>query len=1244
VGSEKGAFDLPLAARHSSLQFEEEVSHMKKELSKSWRYALAVTALAAAFGVLPPNVFGQIATGSVSGTVTDPSSAVVPRAKVGLTTVSTGATIYTTTDSKGFFSFPLVQPATYNVSVIAKGFKAWEAKGIVVNQGESRTLSKIVLEVGATAQTVTVSAGVALAPVSTGESSETLNNTMVSQLAIVGRDAAELIKIMPGMEMDNGGLSQRPSFSDLTTQTNTGPIGAFSANGTQPYGGMQMTLNGGVLVDTGNQGTQIANVDQDMVQSMTIRNSDFSSQYSQGPVIMSFISKSGGDQYHGEVYLYGRNGSLNSEDSFLKAEGLAKPIDHEWYPGGNIGGPVPHTHKKLFFFSGFEYMNQLPAGSLTQVFTPTPAMRSGDFSASELAPQATTGWQTAAVPCTNTTYFNYANFCKGAVASGQIVNGIISPSLFDPNGSKYMNLFPMPNENPSDHGGYNFDYLDHEPVNRYELYERGDYDLNDKNTMYLSYDRQHEIDDYPLGNPWWAPPGSVPYPSPLSTIQITDLWSASYNHIFTPTLTNQATFNWTSFINPLRAENPSAVTPSAVGLTEQLPFTSTGAAAQMPNIFSYGTWGPGSMPMFFAMGQPSGFDGGAFGALKRVPSLADNLAWVKGGHTIMAGVYYEQAGNEQTDAAWGSNEGFPQGSYEFEQYAYYGSYNPMADILLGHPDTFNQYSDAPTFDMWYRVVAPFIQDQWKVSRNITLNYGMRFDHMGQWYPSGTNGDMVWDPSTCPASTTPGPKCVGNDLPGFEWHSRDSSVPNSGFSTPAFYYEPRLGIADDLFGNGKFVLRGGFGIYHYEFAYNDTSEGLSSPLGIQSFTTTCPLSSWTAISTAACLPTSKTGALPASSTGLSETADMYGDNKMPYTEDWDVALDVRAPWNSLVELMYVGNRSRDELVADALSDVDDEAPGAYFLPDPVSGVTYCQTPYFAPAGCSTTGFTGTVQDQYLPYNYSGIDVLTHGSYANYNGLQIEWQKQAGPAVFMVNYTWSHVMGIRDGETDNGNGNGVLVDPYCLQCNYGVLDYNRAQIFNAGYVLNLPKPIHNEAFLKGLVNGWELSGITQYQTGNPIQPYEGGNLNLTYGGGLSASNWLGDNVETLMPALSCNPASGLASGQYFNPKCFAPPTRLGLGQNGPIVWPNIVGPGYFDWDLALYKNFHVTERQGLQFRVDAFNFLNHPNSDFTLDPADYDMSFETSSSALSQTNTNSLLTGKPLYTDGNRNLEFTIKYSF
>src|ERR1039457_3436018 len=206
-------------------------------------------------------------------------------------------------------------------------------------------------------------------------------------------------------------------------------------------------------------------------------------------------------------------------------------------------------------------------------------------------------------------------------------------------------------------------------------------------------------------------------------------------------------------------------------------------------------------------------------------------------------------------------------------------------------------------------------------------------------------------------------------------------------------------------------------------------------------------------------------------------------------------------------------------------------------------------------------------------------------------------------FTTNFTWSKVLGIRDNQTDNGNGNGNTLDPFNIRANYGVLNFDHTHIFNAAYVINLPSPEKNNKLLGGVVNGWVLSGITQMQSGAPIQGNTGGTLNVGYGCvnhtnadgtvscvGISSQNQLGtDAVGTLVPRLTCDPRSGLKSGQYFNPSCFAPPTP---GHNGDVIWPYIHGPAFFNSDLAIYKRFNFQEHKRVELRFSAFNFLNHP----------------------------------------------------
>jgi hypothetical protein len=1188
--------------------------------------------------LVPANTPAQVATATLSGTVFDASGAVVPAAKVVVKNAATGATREMNTSNAGYFSFPSLQPGSYDVTITMQGFKNWELKGIRLSEAESRTLSNIQLQVGAASETVTVETGVeAIAPITTGANATTLNETMVTNLAIQGRDAAELIKLMPGMGL-NTGLGQNP-WNSLTTQSNNGPVGQFSASGTQPYGGLQLTVDGGLLVDTGNMGTQVANINQDQTAELTVRNSAFDAQYSRGPAVVEATGKSGSQQFHGGGYLYTRNSVLNSMDAQLKGSGITqKPNDYYYYPGFTLGGPViipgtsfNHNRDKLFFFTGYEYMVQHPSGTAHQLFVPTPDMLGlnpnkpyADFSPAYLASQHVYG-PVSSVPCGDTATWQYSTFC-GTPQGQTIVNGQIPTSLLDPNALAIAKLFPAPNVDPATHGGNNFEFIDNPPVNRWEFKVRADYNLTDKTHIYFSYNRQNETDINNFGV-WWWPNSTLPYPSAMPANQVSNLWSASVMHVFTPALTNEVTFNYTSFINPVRASDLSKVSPSTVGYNVTNPF-SPNIAPMIPNLLSWGcgSGNGGCFPGFWAPAYSSNFQSGAFGALKRVPSISDNLSWVKGTHTLKFGFFWAHGGNQQTEGAWDSNNGFAQGRFEFDQWAYYSTNNPLADLLLGHAVNFAQTSADPLHTLWYNEIAFYAQDSWKATHKLTLNYGLRIDHEGQWYPadSSSPGIAVWDPSLCSDA-----RCTGPSLPGLTWHGINKSIPLSGFPS-TYKVDPRVGVAYDIFGTGKTVLRSGYGMYRYQLAYNDVQNALDSPLGIQAFQTNCNIQSLAQVGTdPACQPSSPAGTVPASSSGLTVNALLKGDDRTPMVQNWTFLIDQQLPWRSLLEIGYVGSHSSDMLIAATLANVNRVPLGALFQPDPSTGITYfCQgTPS---STCVTAGPPSTAP--YRPYNYNQVLVNTHGSFSNYHALQASWQKQTGRATFLMNYTFSKVLGIRDGQTDNGNGNGSVLDVFNINNNYGVLAYDHTHIFNFAGVLGIPGIKGGNAFARGALNGWQISPVVQYQSGAPFQPNASGNFNPTFSGGVSNQSVLGTDAEPLVPLLTCNPGKGLSSGQYFNPNCFAEPA-VHSGQNGNIIWPYFKGPAYWDADLSLYKTFHITERQRVEFRIQAFNFLNHALP-----------TFQFGGTNLNFTAPNNGETGKAPMTIGRRVMELAIKYNF
>jgi hypothetical protein len=1189
--------------------------------------------------------FAQQLTGTLTGTVADAAGAVVPNAKVTMKNEASGDVRTSVSNGSGYFSITAVQPGSYLVSIEAAGFKIWARSGITFAQGDNHTLANIKLEVGNVSETVEIKAGADVVIPDNAEVSTTLNTQLIQDTPIVGRDAGELLKVMPGMALTNG-LSQGSGFNDKVVGTNNGPVGAYSANGTQPYGAMAYMLDGANLVDPGNAGTQIANINQDMVSEVKVLMSSYSAEYAKGPVIFQAFSKSGGNQFHGEGYFYARNSELNSVDAYAHSQGLSNANEHYYYTGGNLGGPIPflnHGRHKVFFWAGYEYMNQHPAASPINYNVPTPEQLSGDFSETTIngIPGSTAvsgcGTNTTLLSCLSSGgLWQYAYSNPYGLPTG---TNMMPTSDYDPNIGGIAALFPKPNITPSSANGWNnYQYISQVPQNRWEATGKVDYAFSDNTKLAVSYTRQIENDQHPVGV-WWTPPWTLPYPSNVVAPTTSQEIMANFTHVFNPTTTNEFVFTLARYINPSKLSDPKAVSRSALGFNVQGLFGHT--TDQIPNF--EGPWG-GAFPNFEEFSFDGSFNGGgSFGGLKKDPAVYDNFTKVIGSHTMKFGFYWDTSENIQSAGGLGPGD---NGTYNLG-WGPNSSGNVVADFLLGRTGNYQQVSSYPTNDLKFHQWSLYAQDSYKASRQLTLNYGLRFDHVGQWY--GTQqGFQVWNPSVYQQNTY-GPTGLVSAAPdntGLQWHQNTPGVPLSGMKSPLFYYEPRVGLAYDVFGTGRTVLRAGFAVFHYQIS-TQVSDAATGPQGAFTFTSSGTQTGYDQINSGG------SGFVPPSAVsqnGATVYVLLPGDNKTPLTMDYNVTISQALPWRSVLEVSYVGNKSQNEWIDGGNGKVGDQnnvAPGGFFLPDPTGaytgGATYGLLMSPNPPACTSStpvnnqplacaGVYGPNYQQtfnandWRPLNvYQDVYLLYHGSYANYNSMQVTWQKQSGPVVFLTNYTFGKVLGIRDGQTDNGAGNGTVTDPFNIRNNYGPLAYDHTHIFNFTASWNLPKFVHGHRFLEGAVNGWQLSTYTTYQSGAALQPGLNGNGNATYAGGLtmptnalpdlpdnsirlpnglratnvSPQTWFGVSPDNsgflLMPALICDPSKHLKSGQSFNPACFGMPA---YGTQGPFEWPYMRGPAYFDSDLALYKNFQITERQKIQFRMSATNWLNHPLSQFGL----------------------------------------------
>jgi hypothetical protein len=1226
------------------------------------------------YSLIDHSSIAQQLTGTLSGTVSDQSGAVIPGAKITLRNEISGDVRLVTADASGRFVITAIQPANYSIQISAQGFSIWQENDIVMNQGDDRDVPNIRLKIGDVAQKVQVEGGAgAVVPTDTGELSTSINETIIDSFPLQGRDAGELIKIMPGVGL-NSGNSVGSNFNDKIVGSNNGPIGQYTSNGTLPYGTTAYMLDGANLVDPGNFGTQIANINQDMVGSIKFLAGNYSAEYAKGPTIFQAFSKSGGQAFHGEAYLYTHNAALNSVDAYTKSQGGTNAAQSYYYMGGNVGGPVllpwvnfNRQRNKLFFWAGYEYMKQQPAGSIINYNVPNTAQLSGDFSNTGISADAISTWPKF-----------YNQITQNTPAGGTPTS--IPTSAIDPDIVGLLNLYPKPNQTPSSGNGYsNYRYVNTSPQNRWEATGKLDYAISDNTKLTGSYAYQKESDLAPISI-WWATPNTLPYPTPGASSTVTYVILTNLTHVFNPTTTNETVFTWSHFVNPYALADPSKVSRKTIGFNVPGLFGST--TDQMPNF----------NPDYCCNEQMASFNyypmsTGTFGGIKQVPAIYDNFTKVFGPHTVKVGFYWDSSQNQQNSNAPNN------GSYNFQTYGQNSTTNLVADMMLGRVNQYQQQNQNVPNNAKFHQWSIYAQDSWKMGPRITYNFGLRFDHIGQWYGFNgfTNGFQVWDPG----SYNNGPNAPDNT--GLLWHATDPKIPNSGWISPTFYYAPRIGLAVDIFGTGKTVFRGGFGVFRFQVTSEVTENGNGSA-GSFEYSTPTPFNGYANVATF--VPPSSVA-----QNGSTIYAMQQGDDRAPFANNWNATISQALPWRSVLEVSYVGNRSANQYMDGTnsnLFDLNNVPKGNIFNPDPITGQ------YVSPAAPSCPGNGATdwslycqnnpavysqtyTQNDWRPLrNYQDVWFITHAPYSNYNALQVSYTKQNGPITFITNYTFSKALGTRDGGSNNGNQNGSGTDPFVLRNNYGPLSYDHTHILNLVYNWQLPSAVHGDGIgmhlLAGLANGWQLSGYTAFQSGAPLQPNMGGFMNATYPGGLTVptvqhpnlpdnsitmpnglkavtvnpSVWFGTfAIKDIVPQLICNPTANLHQGQRFNPACFTAPA---YGESGPNNLPYMREPNYWDSDLGVYKNFHITESRYIQIRASATNWLNHPLRQFGLaNSSDETLSFVGTTSAtcggcvdsngnplqvtyLSPTNTNPLTTGKPEFKTGSRFVTLAAKFYF
>jgi len=1076
----------------------------------------------------------QSAFGSIGGSVTDPQGAAIPGATVTVTNESTNTKQTTQTNASGYFVFPALRAATYTVTAEKEGFKKLEKTGVVLVAAERLSAGNLQLGIGSTRTTVTVSGTGTPVQTSSSQISATISASEISALPSLGRDYMAFMRILPGSNYIGQGSS---SLGVTSAQV-------FFSGLNQPTATYVST--NGVFSSISNYSWDQAEPTLDNIQDVHVLESNYEAQYgkTQGAAI-NVTTKSGTSKFHGGAYYYLRNEALNANDFFNNRNGRAKPRYRYNTFGGTIGGPIwgPGPFKslkdKLFFF--FNYDNEpstVPAGP-RYYNMPTALERNGNFSQSY-------------IPGTNTLYT-----VIDPLTGQQFPGNIVPSTRINPTMQKVLNIFPLPNFTNTAISNRSYNYVINDsnsmPTNLESL--RIDYSPSPKLQIFGRWHRAY------FGNTGRSTPtgifggwlnGTQSYDNRAERFELGGTYSIN------PHIVNQIAGGWT------RGYEWTTAPASTYS-----QFTSTGTGIDLPNPYpNLNTFNflPG---MSFANGANWGYD-------PRLPlndmttgwSISDGLTDIVRNHQLKFGVYYDSETSYQPHhtGQWGN-----AGSGDFSFSAPnpnnpFNTGNSYAEGLLGYFDTYTAATNRVDLDMITNYLAWYAQDDWRVTKKLTLNYGMRFSldipqkngnqygsriDFSQYNPSDApplfqpvlvNGTRMMqnpltgalEPAAYEGYFIPG---VGNPAPG------GIPVGNKGlFNGKGVLVEPRFGFAYDPFGNGKTVIRGGFGMFYSQRTFSGQIYGN---------VTNAPTIFY---------PTQYYGNIAtfAAQTGLlSPSSEQYMDPNagLPYSLEWSLGIQHELGFKTVLGVSYVANAARHGNYAFNSNEVP---YGAEFLPqnqDPTTG-TPLPTTY------------------YVPYpGYSSISYHEWADNSNYNSLQVTLNRQfAHGLTFGMAYTWSKSL-------DDNRGTTYL--PSSLT--YGPTSLNRPNRLTADWVYSVPRASHlwNNLLTRSTLDNWEVSGIASFISGPPYSASCGTTTGVNITGG-------GDGARCVISGNAVLSKGDRTFNHYFNTSVFAMPA---VGTIGNQWTSSFYGPGVNDWDISLMKNIPIEERITAQLRFDMFNTFNH-----------------------------------------------------
>jgi hypothetical protein len=1096
--------------------------------------------------------------GRIRGTVSDPTGAVIPGVKVQARNLATGISKDAKSAPDGSFEFlQLAAPATYSVTAETAGFKKYEATGIPLGLNQVYVLN-IALEVGTLTQNVVVEAAVTQVDTTSMQLGRQITASQVIDLPLNGRNWIQLQQTLPGV-VQSDRFANNYATNGSRAQSNGFLVNGVDAN--------DLELNTPNVIPS-----------PDAIAEVSVITNTINPEYGRnGGAILNAVTKSGTNQIHGTGFEFYRDTSLNTRNFYSPTS----TIYHQNQFGGTVGGPIKRDKLFAFFsFQGTKYRrNQSGESGIATVYT--GAERSGDFSA--LGPLA----GSSAISLVGEDGQNHP---AGTPYNVLFPTSHIPMTDFNSLANNLMQKYvPLPNA-----GGNLYEFNPIQAQRGYQYIGRVDYNLSAQDSIYgysFMETPDARVSSMPFG------PGGTGATVPgfaESQKSRTQQYALDWTHTFNGATLNEARFGYQRLNFP-SVVPINSVSPASVGFT--------GINPQFPAV--------SGVPLMEIQGGPY-LGASQYGPQSRVDQtyqVTDNFSKIVGNHTLKLGVDFRVSRIDEIYAAQNN------GVFQFQGSGTYSTGEPLADFLLGVPDTYLQTSGG-VIDARTKTFYSYFQDQYKLRPNLTITYGAGWQ-------VDTPVDQIYNHSVALNCFRPGEqsKVYPTAPVGLVFPGDPGCNAAGGVTTHYAHIAPRLGFAWSPGDNRRWSIRGGAGVYFNRVEgeligqnltpppFSQSSAGIGDKGGSPSLA-----NPFTDVSTLASIPnkfpfTPYPAGYPVNFTQFEPFAlnVIDGNFAVPYTYNYNLTIERQLTQSMVLSFGYVG------LAGHKLSNAIELNPAGNESGNPICAAT---------PGCNVTNLFATVPQSFrYPQVNPNTGLLVFGgvgqqatlSNSNYNAFQANVDKKAGHGLtFRLAYSWSHSLDGSSSFEDLGFSGVRGMDPFNSKANYGDSAFDARQRFVASYTWDLPVG-KAKAFLNrgGIVDevlgGWRFSGITTFQTGVPVAVGDSSARSDTCDLFFEFySCWDRPNRLTPGPIPLTNPRTaqfnnslggtispkGTTGNYYFDPNAFGNEPLNTMGNAGRNFFH---GPGLNNFDFAVFKDFRLTESAKLEMRFESFNLFNHAQFD-------------------------------------------------